>query len=126
MKKYALALLLLCASPAWADTITVQLSGSSLTGLTGTPSVSYTLSDTDLQNLINWATQHFAPCLQQNYNTGPLSNPVTAATNGQVLACWLGVQLYNQTLLGVQNFMTTAPVIPPTIGLTPGTGAAGH
>lgn len=62
------------------STITITLSGSAITGLTGTPTKTYTVSDTDLQTLLTW----FANSAQAT----TINLPPTP-TNPQILLGWI-------------------------------------
>jgi hypothetical protein len=88
-------------------TITISLNGSAITGLTTNPSKSYTVSDADLQAVLNWAQVAFA---------GALPQPPATPTNPQILLAWIQ-NWVNGTKSAVQQFNTPAPVAPaaPTI-----------
>ncbi len=81
-------------------TLIISLNGSAITGLTSNPSKSYTVSDTDLQNVLNWAQVAFATQLS------------TAPTNPQILLAWVQ-NWVNGTKTAVQQFNTPAPTVPP-------------
>lgn len=85
------------------STLSIQLSGSSISGLTGTPTKAYTVSDADLQSLLTWATKQWSGVL------GP------SPTNTQILLAWLQYQLVQPTIAGVQ---ATNHVIPPPISMS--------
>ena len=90
------------------STITISLSGSAITGLTGTPTKSYTVSDADLQLLLNWATVAFA-----NTFAPP---PAPPPTPQQILIAWIQ-NWVNGTKTAVQQFLTPASVVPAPIGI---------
>lgn len=92
------------------STITISLSGSAITGLTGNPSKSYTVSDADLQALLDWAAVNYA-------FTFPPSPPNPPPTNPQILLAWIQGWV-NATKNSVQQFQTPPPVVPPQIALT--------
>lgn len=87
------------------STITISLSGSAITGLTGNPSKVYTVSDADLQSLLNWAAASYVSVL-----------PPTP-TNQQILLAWIQGWV-NATKTAVQQFETPPPTVPPVITLT--------
>jgi hypothetical protein len=67
-------------------------------------SKSWTISDTDLQFLLDWAAIQFQGYIQQTFGT-------TTPTNQQILLAWLQVRLINSTISDVQSFHRTTP--PP-------------
>lgn len=79
-------------------TISVGLSGSAITGLTGTPTKTYTVSDSDLQLLLNWAAVSYASILPAN------------PTNQQILMAWIQAWI-NNTIHSVQVANMASP--PP-------------
>lgn len=87
------------------STITISLNGSAIAGLTGNPSKGYTVSDTDLQSLLNWAQVAFASQLPAN------------PTAQQILLAWIQSWV-NATKSAVQQFQTPAAVPPPPITIT--------
>lgn len=84
-------------------TITISLNGSALPGLTTNPSKSYTVSDADLQQVLNWAQSAF-------FATQPSSAP--APTNPQIMLAWVQ-NWVNGTKNAVVQFNTAPPVPPP-------------
>lgn len=86
-------------------TITISLNGSALSGLNTNPSKSYTISDIDLQSLLNWAAANYATALS------------TSPTNPQILLAWVQGWV-NATKNSVQQFQTTAPVVPAPISIS--------
>jgi hypothetical protein len=86
-------------------TITISLNGSAITGLASNPSKSYTVSDADLQAVLDWATAAFAGAL-----------PPTP-TNPQILQAWIQ-NWVNGTKSAVQQFKTEPAVVPPQITMT--------
>lgn len=85
-------------------TITISLNGSAIAGLTTNPSKSYTVSDADLQAVLNWAASAFAGAL-----------PPTP-TNPQILQAWIQ-NWVNGTKSAVQQFQTPAPVPPAQVSI---------
>lgn len=83
------------------STITVSLTGSAITGLTGTVSKAYTISDTDLQTLLTW----FATTLP------------SGQTNQQILLAWIQALLVTPTIAQIQGWRTENPVIPSPISI---------
>lgn len=77
-------------------TITISLTGSAITGLTGNPSKSYTVSDADLQALLTWAAGNF--------------NLPGNAPNSQILLAWIQ-DWVSRTIHAVQVANTASP--PP-------------
>lgn len=94
-------------------TLTISLSGSAVVN----GSKSYTLTDGDIQALIDWAKNLYDPYLQATYNRnadGTVKDINYVATNQQALLAW--VQSWaNGTRDAVQRFKTAAPVVPPPI-----------
>lgn len=91
------------------STITISLSGSSITGLTtgsGPIQKLYTITDTDLQSVLNWAQSAFASSLS------------TSPSNAQILVAWLNSGLVRGTIQAVQQFNTVPAQIPAPIGLS--------
>lgn len=82
------------------STITISLSGSAIAGLTGTPTKTFTISDADLQSVINWATVAFAASLP------PTPTPL------QVLVAWTQ-SWANGTRDAVQTFNRTVTTPTP-------------
>jgi hypothetical protein len=78
------------------STITISLTGSAIAGLTGTQTKAYTVSDADLQLLLNWATVRFAGTLG------------ASPANTAVLVAWIQSWV-NDTTHAVQVFGTTPP-----------------
>lgn len=109
------------STPVLADNVAITLTGSALPGLTGTKTINYTLSDTDLQAILDWATVQSNDCIQKNYNTPPVGGFVP--NNIQIMQCWVHNLIYTGTKAAVQQFHVTPAVVPPPIGMTPGTGA---
>jgi hypothetical protein len=109
------------ATPAAADNVAITLTGSSLPGLSGTKTINYTLSDTDLQAILDWARVQSDACIQLNYNTPPVAG--FTANNVQIMQCWVHNLIYSGTKTAVQQFHITPAVVPPPIGMAPGTGA---
>ena len=98
------------------STITISLSGSAITGLTtagGPVQKVYTVNDTDLQSVLNWSQVAFATQL-----TSSVLGSTNPATNAQILAAWLQGGLVNGTIQAVQQFQTSAPVVPPQITIS--------
>lgn len=115
------ALLFAAAVSARADNVAITLTGSALPGLSGTKTVNYTMSDTDLQAILDWAKVQSDACIQLNYNTPPVGGFVP--NNVQIVQCWLHGLIYTGTKTAVQQFKTSPAVVPPPIGMTPGVGA---
>lgn len=89
--------------------ITVSLSGSAITGLTtgsGPIQKSYTVSDGDLQNVLNWAQVAFASSLS------------TSATNAQIMVAWLNAAMVRGTIQAVQQFNTVPAQVPAPISIS--------
>lgn len=86
-------------------TITISLNGSAISGLTSNPSKVYTVSDADLQAVLNWAASAFAGAL-----------PATP-TNSQILLAWVQ-NWVNGTRSAVQQFQTPAPVVPAPVTIS--------
>ena len=85
-------------------TLTISLSGSAIV----TGSKSYTVSDADIQALLDWGQANYASVLPQ---------PPATPTNAQILLAWVQGWI-NATKDSVQRFKTTAPVVPPQITIT--------
>jgi hypothetical protein len=79
-------------------TLTIDLSGSAVV----TGSQSYTINDTDVQSVLDWATAAFATQLS------------TAPTNQQIMLAWVQNWI-DGTKTAVQRFDTPAPVVPAQI-----------
>jgi hypothetical protein len=82
-------------------TLTISLSGSALVN----GSKSYTISDADVQSLLDWATVNYASAL-----------PLTP-TDQQILLAWVQGWI-NATKVSVQQFKTPPAVVPPQISIT--------
>lgn len=89
--------------------ITITVTGSNITGLTSNPSKTYTISDPDLQLVLNWAFSSFFPYINATFGSSP--------TNAQILLAWLENSLIAPTVNGIQVFNTPAGKAPPKIGL---------
>lgn len=85
-------------------TVTISLNGSAITGLTSNPTKTYTVTDADLQSVLNWAAVAFAGSL-----------PPTP-TNAQILLAWIQNWI-NGTKTAVQQFQTPAPVVPSPVSI---------
>lgn len=82
-------------------TLTISLSGSSVVN----GSKSYTVSDADIQNVIDWAKDAFAtPSTPQN--------PSPPLTNAQALLAWVNSWIQG-TKDAVRRFKTIPAVVPP-------------
>ena len=79
-------------------TIAISLSGSSIVN----GSKNYTISDPDLQFLLNWCKANYVDILGQN------------PTNAQVLLSWFQ-GFINASINSEQQFRTPPPVIPVKI-----------
>ena len=91
------------------STITISLSGSAITGLTtgsGPIQKAYTVSDAQLQQVLNWAQVAFATQLS------------TAPTNPQIMVAWLQGSLVNGTVQAVQQFNTIPVQVPAPISIS--------
>jgi len=99
MRRFLLSVALLFALVvnAYATTVTITVAGSAITGANQTKS--YTVTDTDLQAVINWATVTYAASL-----------PPTP-TVPQVLLAWVQSWI-NATKNAVVQFQTPPPVSP--------------
>ena len=87
---------------AQSATITITLSGSSLPGLTGTPTKTYTISDTDLQTVLNWGGPYFG---------------VSGAQNSQILLAWFQGMLITPTVNAIQNQQRQQQPLPTPISI---------
>jgi hypothetical protein len=86
--------------------------------ITSTPvsgSKSYTVSDADVQSLLNWAAVAFANLIQSTFN--PTGIPGFVPTSQQILLAWVQNWI-SMTKASVQIFNTPAPVSPPQISIT--------
>lgn len=72
-------------------TLSVGLSGSAL--VTGTKN--YTISDTDLQKVLDWAQIQFFDYIQLTFNQP--NDPQFVPTNQQILLAWIQCTLINPT-----------------------------
>lgn len=86
-------------------TLTISVNGSAISGLTTNPSKSYTVSDADLQKVLDWAAVAFASQL-----------PPTP-TSSQILLAWVQ-NWVNGTKTAVQQFETPAPTVPAQVTMT--------
>lgn len=96
-------------------TLTISVSGSAIVN----GSKSYTVSDTDLQALLDWAAAAYAVQIQQAFDPNygkPGDVPITP-TRQQVLLTWVQSWI-NGTKVAVQRFKTPAPVAPPPISIS--------
>lgn len=89
-------------------TLTIGLSGSSV--ING--SKSYTLSDSDIQLIINWAINKFSP----RDITGTITTPLTPA---QALLAWVQDRMATATIQEVKNYnvglQIQAVTVPPVV-----------
>lgn len=92
-------------------TLTIGLAGSAIV----TGSKSYTVNDTDIQALLDWATVAYDPYIQATFNAA--KNPNFVPTNQQVLLAWVQSWI-NGTKDAVQRFKTAVPTPPPPISIT--------
>ncbi len=89
-------------------TLTISLSGSAVVN----GSKSYTVSDVDIQSLLNWAASVYAVQLAAQFN--PSNTPGFVPTNAQILLAWVQ-GFIDSTKASVQRFQTAAPTVPPPI-----------
>lgn len=87
------------------STITITLSGSAITGLTGTPTKTYNITDADLQTLLTWFANS-----QQAVAVNLVANP----TNAQILLGWIAWWV-SMTVGLIQDFQSKNP--PPPISI---------
>lgn len=89
-------------------TIPISLNGSAII-----PNVTRTLtiSDADLQMLLNWAAFAFNGYIQATFNPTGLTTFVP--TNQQILLAWLENQIVIPTKRGIQQFQTTVTTPAP-------------
>jgi hypothetical protein len=86
--------------------------------ITSTPvsgSKTYTVSDADVQSLLNWAAVTYAGIIQSLFN--PTGIPGFVPTPQQILLAWIQSWI-SMTKSGVQTFNTPTPVAPPQISIT--------
>jgi hypothetical protein len=77
---------------------------------------SWNITDADLQSLLNWAADAFAPFITATFN--PANTPNFTPTNQQILQAWIG-SLLTSTIAAVQRFETKPVVAPTPIAVTP-------
>jgi hypothetical protein len=94
----SIAFLVALVATAEAATLTISITGSALPTVNQTKT--YTVSDTDLQAVLNWAASNYAASL-----------PVSP-TNAQILLAWVQ-GFINATKNAVVQFQTPPPAPPP-------------
>ncbi len=82
-------------------TLSISITGSTI--VTGTKN--YTVNDTNVQNVLDWARVNYATALS------------TAPTNQQILLAWVQGWI-NGTKDAVQRFETPAVVVPAPIDIS--------
>lgn len=82
-------------------TFTLSLSGSGIVN----GAKSYTVSDADVQRVLDWAATHYASSLPAN------------PTNAQILGAWCQ-GIVDTTTHVEQNFATPSPIPPPPVQFT--------
>lgn len=93
-------------------TLSISLSGSSV--VTGTKN--YTVSDADLQLVLNWAQAAFNPYIQATFNPG--NTPGFVPTNQQILLAWVQSSWIDRTKAEVRAFNTPTPTVPSPVVFT--------
>lgn len=94
-----LAALLLCAVPAQAGTISIQVAEAGFATQTKT----YTVADADIDKIV------------AAYQPGANVSVNGTATRAQVLLYWLQTLLVNPTIQAVLQFNTPPPAPPPPV-----------
>jgi hypothetical protein len=100
-------------APLSVTSITCSVSGSSLPGANNSRAM--TISDTDLQHVLDWVKTAYLQIIADQFNNGVTTgfNP----TNGQIEWGWFQATVVNFSTQAEQQYRITPAVVPPPISI---------